>query len=451
MKVFLFLIVTLVSCTISKSIDADDPLIHYYGRIDFSNPKIPVYDWPGTVIEATFSGTSLALIFAGAETRYNVSIDGGESTVLVTASSSLVSYPISSSLSEGTHHVRIEKRGETTWYSSSFGGFELDDSSTLTIQKPKPSQKIEFIGDSYSVGYGVESPSRDGDDSAYQRFTNISKDYTVLTAKHFEAQYMVTAISGKGLVQNRLHDEPGMTIPYLYDYLLQSVIHTNKPLTKWDSEKYQPDLIVINLGTNDFASSTSIAGADSELFIKGYREFLAKLRSLYPSTKFVLCASYMWPDNKLIPAVQSVISQEKSEGNLDCFYYDFTGKDDGWSALDWHPSVSQQRGIADGLIAVIEKENLLKPKTAVVHSSDRAVIVPMQIIDRSVTLNIQENRSDIKLLCHTVQGKECSRLYEGSISPGNYTFTIPKLAAGTYLITLQMNGMNCSTAKVAIH
>lgn len=447
MKVYFFVLICLVSIAPAVEIDADDPLINYYGRIDFSNPKAPEYDWPGTVIESQFTGNSLAIKFSGDETRYNVIVDGGEPVTVIANGTN--SYPVASGLSAGTHTVRIEKRHETNWYSSFFEGFVVDDSAKL-LPLAKPSQKIEFIGDSYSVGYGVESPSRDGGDPEYMLYTNITKSYTVVTANHYGAQFQVNAISGKGLIRNLANSEPGMSVSYLHDYTLQSKIHENTPLKQWDFTQYIPDLVVINLGGNDFNNSDGQVAVDSSAFVTAYHDFLTNLRGHYPNTKFVLMASYKWPDNKVIPTVKTIIAEEKASGNSDVYYYEFKGPSSGWTGLHWHPSVSEQQGIADGLIKLIDQEKLLTVQTPIASIHELRLNSPLQVIGNAISISLNQPESGVSVICHSVSGREIARLYDGSLSAGSHRITLNDLTPGTYLVTMKIGGSMVSTVKTVV-
>src|SRR5665647_2015178 len=56
----------------------DNPALQYSGRIDYTNPKQPIFYWAGTAIKTNFSGTSLGVCFFDpkGDNYYNVFIDG---------------------------------------------------------------------------------------------------------------------------------------------------------------------------------------------------------------------------------------------------------------------------------------------------------------------------------------------------------------------------------------
>jgi hypothetical protein len=48
-----------------------DPNIRYTGRFDFTTPNAPRFDWPGVMIEAGFTGTSIGILLAEQWANYN--------------------------------------------------------------------------------------------------------------------------------------------------------------------------------------------------------------------------------------------------------------------------------------------------------------------------------------------------------------------------------------------
>lgn len=449
MKRISLITLTLATILSAKEIPANDPEIRISGRVDYSLPSVVGFDWPGTVITARFTGTSFDVFFGGEESSYNLIVDGGKPETINPYLQTLVATKTVSGLSEGEHTIRLEKRYESFSAYSTIRGFGIDDTAHILPLPPRPSQKIEFIGDSYSVGYGVESPSREDGKNAYENFTNISKAYTVLTANHFGAEPIICAGSGKGLVQNMGRSEPGFTIPYLYEWTLRSAVMLSRATPKWDFSKFVPNLVVINLGTNDFNADVPDSVVDSASFVKGYHAFLKKIRLHYPKTNFILCASSMWPDNKLIPAVKAVVTEEQAAGQTDVFYYDFTRKNsDGWSGLNWHPNEIEQQGIADGLIALIEKNNLLSKITAIVPEEQTSSLVSVQQINQSLKISFPTSQETVSLNCYSLGGRKITKLYEGSVQAGEFQVSLRDLVPGTYIVTLNYGETECSSKVV---
>lgn len=333
----------------ATEIPADNPNIQYYGRIDFTNPKTPTYDWPGIYIKATFEGTMIGAVFNDGTNRYDIFIDDIFQHVLITKGGTQT-YTLADNLSPGIHTVTISKRTESNWSTASFLGFVLADGKTILPSPAKPARKIEFIGDSFTAGYGCESPSRDGGDPEYVQYTNTRKAYGPVTASAFGAQYHITAYSGKGMARNAAGAEAGKEFPQYYGHTLNSKVNlAANPTPDWDFSSWIPEVVVIHLGLNDFGGETA-PPATYEDYRAKYREFIANLRTGYPGVKMILMATYDWPHDLYRNYIQRIIAEETTAGTNDLFYYTYSVAS---SALHWHPNVAEQQIIADGLILKI--------------------------------------------------------------------------------------------------
>src|SRR5258706_12597918 len=88
----------------------------------------------------------------------------------------------------------------------------------------------------------------------------------------------------------------------------------NRDDSKWDFTRMQPDVVIIDLGTNDFAPENP----DNSPFGAAYLALLRRVRSVYPNA-FVLCAvsptlSDVWPPGaqtrpKAMAGIQSSLAK----------------------------------------------------------------------------------------------------------------------------------------------
>ena len=119
--------------------------------------------------------------------------------------------------------------------------------------------KIEVIGESITCGYGVEGKSeKEGFTTATE---NASKSYAGLAAEWLGADVMLTAFSGHGIISGYTGDPEKRNLqelapPYYEvtgrnDYILPS----GRQVTgiPWNFSAWQPDKIIVNLGTNDLS------------------------------------------------------------------------------------------------------------------------------------------------------------------------------------------------------
>ncbi|KAM0415668.1 hypothetical protein ACHAPT_013395 [Fusarium lateritium] len=76
-------------------------------------------------------------------------------------------------------------------------------------------RKIEIIGDSISVGYGLDGVLPCTDSAVIQ---NNGKTYGALAARALDANYSVVAWSGKGLIRNYASNPPDSQPPMPFIY-----------------------------------------------------------------------------------------------------------------------------------------------------------------------------------------------------------------------------------------
>ena len=141
-------------------INADDPGIQYVGRVDFTNPQRPAFNFPGTEIRANFEGTSLKMIARPMSGYFMVSIDSCEAfkVSLNCPADSVVT--LATALRDGRHSVRIAYAMEGLDTHPELWGFVLDNECDILRPTALPDRRIEFIGNSITCAYGVESTEK---------------------------------------------------------------------------------------------------------------------------------------------------------------------------------------------------------------------------------------------------------------------------------------------------
>lgn len=245
------------------------------------------------------------------------------------------------------HKYRLIKISESGAPEVKFYGVQLEGEFG---DAPKPSQRrIEFIGDSFTVGFGCEGSSADDGSLEFEK-TNASKSYAYLLASGFGADYQVNAFSGRGLVRNYDNIVPKWTLERLYDYtVMGSVTEYPKP-ERWNFENFHPQVIVVFIGINDFQGNPPYA--DKGKFKKAYAALLAKLRKAHPGVKFLLVSTKIWPNDDLGPTVKAIYDAEIAAGHKDLEYkHVYTSN----VALLGHPDTHSQEELASTLRPIIAR------------------------------------------------------------------------------------------------
>ena len=163
-------------------VSASDPHILYAGRISFTNPERPAFNFPGIQIRAAFEGTSLRMIAKPKSGYFMAQIDNAEPFKVSFMGERDSVVTLATALPEGTHQVRLMYAIEGYEMYPEFWGFVLDKGKKLVDAPAFPDRKIEFIGNSITCGYGNEGLKKEeGFDyaTAYQIFLKENGDSIV--------------------------------------------------------------------------------------------------------------------------------------------------------------------------------------------------------------------------------------------------------------------------------
>ncbi|WFE28862.1 SGNH/GDSL hydrolase family protein [Solwaraspora sp. WMMD791] len=327
--------------------------VHTAGRVVVDGATAR-YSWPGVYFEGRFRGSGIGIVLDDPHADYDVQIDGRTVATLVTPGA--ITHRVDG-LRPGRHTVRVVKRSESQWATSTFGGFvPVPGGAVLPAPAPRHRQ-IEFIGDSHTAGYGNESTSRDCTGDEVHRTTNADRSFGAITARRYGADYQINGYSGLGMVRNYGGHSPGTTYRTYYDRALLAVDGDVWPQPR----SWRPQVVVVGLGLNDF--STDIAPGESwtpETLGAAYREayhgFLDQLRARYGDrTHIVVTANEMWNTTAFRDAVTQVVAERNDRGDdrVRMWYVESAGLDS--LGCHWHPSVADHQLLADRLSAVLDE------------------------------------------------------------------------------------------------
>jgi len=277
--------------------------------------------WSGVNINARFTGTQVSMDMndGSNHNRFTVVVDGGTPKTVTTVSGQ-TSLVLATGLSGGTHDLVVWRNTEASpgGVSQFIGLSNFGSGGGLLAPAAAPDRRIEVIGDSLSAGAGVEG-NKDCP-GGINAFTNNYLAYGSVAARAVSADVVTIAWSGIGVYRNYGETTPAatsQTMPKRYPYAIPNTI-------LWDFSQYQPQVVVINLGTNDFGS-----GDPGQAYETAYIDFIHTVRAKYASAYFILIDMYggdrLTRINNVVAALKNsgeskveMLSVSKAQNNQGC-------------------------------------------------------------------------------------------------------------------------------------
>ena len=259
--------------------------------------------------------------------------------------------------SEKSVNVQIIKLSECAMSTFGIKPIKLGEGEKIEPAKAKD-LKIEFIGDSITCGYGVDDPDKE---HHFKTSTeDVTKAYAYKTAQALDADYSMVSISGYGIISGYTDSgkKPEQTIPQYYDKLGFSYNKFADSLEvaglEWNFDNYKPDIVVINLGTNDMSyAKNELTQAEFE---EGYIEFLKQVRSHNPDS-YIFC-TYGVMGNTLIRNIKNVCdkySEETGDNKVTFFTLPMQDENKNGIVADWHPSEATHEICAQRAVKTIKE------------------------------------------------------------------------------------------------
>ena len=210
---------------------ASDTRIEYTGRTLVEGTDVS-YDWSGVWFRVKFTGPYLAMKCSDTKNCwFNQWTDkemGPEADrkFVVGAKDTLI--VLAEGLGKGEHEIILQKRTEGEQGRFTVHSF-LTEGKILQAEGRKP-RHIEFIGDSYTCGYGTESGDRN--DPFLAETENCNLTYAAIAARYFGADFNLVSHSGQGICRNYDDFRPGYNMPDRYSQTFdESTEETWNPAT----------------------------------------------------------------------------------------------------------------------------------------------------------------------------------------------------------------------------
>lgn len=322
--------------------------IRWVGRVDSSNPAAAKFAWQGAGFVANVTGPAIAvkLRTEGTDTVFfQPVVDGTAGDRFEVQKGSDVTVSLASGLANGSHRVELYRETEGMYGVSTFLGFA---SGTVTGAPLGTGRLIEVVGDSISAGYGnlgsEVHPNWVADPACHWTAANSSwyKSYAALAGRAVGAEVSTIAHSGWGMVRDR-DDSAANVLSSLYGNTLGI-----DATSRWNFAP-KASAVVINLGTNDWAS-----GDPGKPYETAYTAFIATVRAQYPDAWIFPTIGSMLGAAELAEANQrlaAVVADRVKAGDKKIATFDLGTQNMGAdgsvpTGCDWHPNVADHQRMA---------------------------------------------------------------------------------------------------------
>ncbi|MCL2726192.1 MAG: GDSL-type esterase/lipase family protein [Polyangiaceae bacterium] len=346
------------------------------GRFDMTESDVgPRFDWSGNVMKTNFVGSevSVGLKIAddqNADVFFQAQVDNLDPFEFKVASTDPpLPYPLATDLSYGPHQVMVMRNTEAQKGVTQFTGFDLGSDGEAAIPTDYQ-RRIEIIGDSITCGYGDEGANASCPFDVEVRpgvrdplTENQYFAYGELAARDLNADAVILCYSGKGLMQN-LNDKAEDGTTTMPAYYNRTVCTDTDPSNLWDfdaeTDDLKPQVVLINLGTNDFSRDNdgdgTPDGIDLGNFEAAYRNFVDYVRKHRPDAHIFLAVSPMLSDQYPLPNARSnlrdilgrIASDRAANGDTKVYRIEFVEMGTRYGlGCDYHPNLIVHRIMAD--------------------------------------------------------------------------------------------------------
>ncbi len=339
---------------------SDEPAgVQYFGRWELSDDGSAKGSWGALYFKVRFEGTSIALLLEDAANEFQYRVDGGMMQVLHPAGQTR--YELASGLSDGEHLLEVFRRSGGSFGQTVVRGVELDPGKNVLAPFERKTRLIEVVGDSISVGYGNE-----GTGATSRETENGYEAYGPQLARLLDADWSIVAHSGQGLFRNLGQEKASVASSLqMPEEFKLTFFPGPTPNPDWDFSRFEPDVFIVTLGTNDF--SWKVWNEDpgpeweptEEEFVGEAKAFLGFVRDKYPSAEIFAVGTFIaTSQNQFGRANQYLCTtiDELSDEHAHCVDPGANGPDGAWLTSgadfigDWtHPTVAGHTLIAEHL------------------------------------------------------------------------------------------------------
>lgn len=308
---------------------SDTKKVRIIGRGEEFADGARTFNWSSAGFEFKFTGTYTDVYVSecAGTSYFNVSIDGETPNRMILNSGW---NSIAQDMENKEHIIKVTRSS-----SAQHGTLKIKEVRTdgVLSATEEPEKKIEFIGDSYTTGYGNLLNA----DSESAATTDARQSYAGYVASKAGAEETLIAYAGRGVVKGYA---PDATYEMPAQFGLKEIYmdwggagQNMSTGAKQDYTKNVPQYVVIWLGTNDYANNVA-----PEVFEAKYQELLTSVRNAYPKAP-ILCLTkpYEGYPQQITTAIENLGGENAN------IYYEAVNSFSASSI--GHPSVQEAKAI----------------------------------------------------------------------------------------------------------
>ncbi len=356
-----------------------------HGRTDESQSPLPLF-WNGSAVEVNVTGTELWI-------EVEVDFDIHEPWVGCSLNGALVSrqmlmagrYKICLFRNMSVDSVKNVRFFRELQAMSEDNGNHLlvhgfySDGSFLPV--PDRTYKLEFVGDSITSGEGTYGAKQEQD--WIPMFMSFSRNYAVMVSEALDADCRLISQGGWGILCS-WDNKPYENIPSCYEKICGLLKgETNEKLgalKPYDFSSWQPDAVIVNLGTNDAGAFNQpawrnpITGetfkqhlledgsydpADLKRLEQAVIDFLALIRRNNPNA-FIVWAYGMAGYDLTLPIAEAVNEYRRQSKDRKTFFLQLPDTTDETVGSRSHPGPKSHEQSAKILAAFLKSLGFVK-------------------------------------------------------------------------------------------
>jgi hypothetical protein len=328
--------------TLDMRVRADAPYIQIMGRTVVNLDSSLTFAYPGVMFIAEVNARALVLTVSSSSGNswLDIQVDEGASRA-VNIAQGQQQLELFRFATAGRHKVIRTHRSESWIGAVTIAQWAAIDGVFLPAQG-LPARKLMVLGDSITCGEAIE---RVPGEAKHSGWWSSRKSYGFLAAQALNAQVHLVCAGGRGLIRSWNGKTDDTHLADFYRYSLGDADHNQL----WNEQRYVPDLILMAIGTNDFAPGIP----ERALYINTYVNFLRRLRDNYPFARIVITEGSMVQGEAktaLVDFLQQTLKQ-MSDSNIVYFPCAYAPGD----VQDAHPTAAQHEKLAASLVVFIRK------------------------------------------------------------------------------------------------